>query len=177
MGEIKSTLDLVMEKTKNLNLSHEEQQEQKNKEIKSRIRGLLQKYQDQVISIDRLKSEYRNLQKDYRLSENTHLISEICERIELENDNQPLLELLRQFKISNLKGIRSVLQGFQDTLGAAAQNRTATLKEEMAQKHFISGTAVVPNLEADEVWREKAKEIRAKFAPLLNGAKTKLLAE
>jgi len=33
MGEIKSTLDLVMEKTKNLSLSSEERQEQKNKEI------------------------------------------------------------------------------------------------------------------------------------------------
>jgi hypothetical protein len=166
-----------MEKTKNLNLSDEEQQEQKNKEIKSRIRGLLQKYQDQIISVDRLKSEYRHLQKDYRLSENTHLINEICGRIELENDNQPLLELLHQFKISDLKGIRSVLQEFQETLRTAAQNRTAILKEELAQKHFISGTAVVPNLEPDEAWREKAKEIRAKFTPLLNQAKTKLLAE
>ena len=34
MGEIKSTLDLVMEKTKNLNLSNEEREQQKNKEIK-----------------------------------------------------------------------------------------------------------------------------------------------
>ena len=42
MGEIKSTLDLVMEKTKNLSLSDEERLGQKNKEIASRIRGLLQ---------------------------------------------------------------------------------------------------------------------------------------
>ena len=33
MGEIKSTLDLVLEKTKNLTLSSEEKEEQKQKEI------------------------------------------------------------------------------------------------------------------------------------------------
>jgi hypothetical protein len=46
MAEIKSTLDLVMEKTKNLNLSNAEKQDQKNKEMESRLRGLVQKYQD-----------------------------------------------------------------------------------------------------------------------------------
>ena len=46
MGEIKSTLDLVLEKTKNLNLSSEEKQEQKQKEVENRIKGMMQKYQD-----------------------------------------------------------------------------------------------------------------------------------
>lgn len=50
MAEIKSTLDLVMEKTKDLSLSDEERQGQKNKEIGSRIRGLLNKFQDKAIS-------------------------------------------------------------------------------------------------------------------------------
>ena len=64
MAEIKSTLDLVMEKTKNLSLSEEERQGQKNEEIESRIRGLLQKFNDQAFSIDKLGSEYQKLQKD-----------------------------------------------------------------------------------------------------------------
>ncbi|MBW2432576.1 MAG: hypothetical protein JRF36_03165, partial [Deltaproteobacteria bacterium] len=51
MGEIKSTLDLVMEKTRNLNLSDEEKQDQKNKEIESRLNGLLQKFEDQIITL------------------------------------------------------------------------------------------------------------------------------
>ena len=58
MAEIKSTLDLVMEKTKNLSLSDEERQGQKNKEIESRICGLLQKFNDQALNIDNLRSEF-----------------------------------------------------------------------------------------------------------------------
>ena len=61
MAEIKSTLDLVMEKTRNLSLSSEERAEQKSKEIRSQIRGLIQKFQDQIISSDRFESDYRIL--------------------------------------------------------------------------------------------------------------------
>jgi hypothetical protein len=177
MAEIKSTLDLVMEKTKNLSLSHEERQGQKNKEIESRIRGLLQKISDQALSADNLRSEYQKLQKDYDLSENAPLIKEICRQIELGKDNQAWFELLSQFKVADIEGIASVLHEFDEVIAAAARERFKILQDKLAEEHFISGPAVVPNLEADKAWREKAREIRAQFEPLLNKAKTKLLAE
>ena len=78
MGEVKSTLDLVMEKTKNLNLSNEEREEQKNKEIKNRLRGLVQKFQDAVLSTDNLRADYQKLKNEYHLENNRRLIKEIC---------------------------------------------------------------------------------------------------
>ena len=39
MTEIKSTLDLVMEKTRHLILSDEEKQEQKENEFKKKLKG------------------------------------------------------------------------------------------------------------------------------------------
>ena len=62
MGEIKSTLDLVLEKTKNLTLSSEEKAEQKQKEIENRIKGMMQKYQDGVLFSEQLKIDYQKLQ-------------------------------------------------------------------------------------------------------------------
>jgi predicted RNase H-like nuclease (RuvC/YqgF family) len=177
MGEIKSTLDLVMEKTKNLSLSDEERQEQKNKEIASRIRGLLQKFNDQALKVDILRAEYQKLQKDYDLSGNATLIKEICRQIKLGKDNHAFFELLAQFKVADIEGISSVLHEFDEVIDAAARERSKILKDKLAEAHFISGPAVVPNLEADEAWREQAGEIRAKFEPLLDQAKTKLLAE
>lgn len=176
MGEIKSTLDLVMEKTKNLNLSDEERQRQKNNEIESRIRGLLQKFIDQALNIDNLRSEYKKMQKDYDLSENAPLIKEICRQIELGKDNHALFELLAQFKVADIEEITSVLHEFGDVIDAAARERSKVLQDKLAEEHFISGSAVVPNLEADEAWQEQAGKIRAKFEPFLNQAKTKLMA-
>jgi hypothetical protein len=176
MAEIKSTLDLVMEKTKNLSLSDEERQGQKNKEIESRIRGLLQKFKDQVLNFDNLKSEYQKLQKNYDLSANAPLIKEICRQIELGKDNHAWFEMLDQFKVADIEGITSILHEFDEVIDAAARERSKILKDKLAEAHFISGPAIVPNLEADETWQEKAGEIRAKFEPLLNQAKTKLMA-
>jgi hypothetical protein len=176
MGEIKSTLDLVMEKTRNLSLSDEERQGQKNKEIESRIRGLLQKFMDQALMVDKLKSEYQKLQKDYDLPDNAYLIKEICRQIEPGKDNHALFGLLAQFKVADIEGITSVLDEYDDAIDAAARERSKVLKDNLAETHFISGPAVVPNLEADKAWRAQAGEIRAKFEPLLNQAKAKLLA-
>lgn len=177
MAEIKSTLDLVMEKTKNLSLSPEERQAQKNQEIESRIRGLLQKFKDQALRADRFKSEYQKLQQIYDLSQNAHLIKAICGQIDLGEDNQDLFELLAEFKAPDVDGLTSILQEFQTALDTAAGQRRKVLKDQLANIHFVSGSAVVPNLENDAEWQKEAGEIRSKYAPLLDAEKAKLLAE
>jgi hypothetical protein len=175
MGEIKSTLDLVMEKTKNLSLSDEERQRQKNKEIGSRIRGLLQKFIDQVLNIDNLRSEYQKLQKDYDLSGDAPLVKEICSQIELAKDNQALFNILAELKVPDFEELTSILQKFQAVRDTAVRKRRKILKEQLAKIHFISGSAVVPNLENDDDWRKEAGQISAEFEAKLNQAKTKLL--
>lgn len=176
MGEIKSTLDLVMEKTKNLSLSSEERAAQKNKDIESRIRGLLRKFNDRALNIDRFKTEYQKLQKDYDLSENTHLLKEICGQIELGEDNIDMFGLLAEFKVTDIEGLTSVLQEFQTVLDTAAGRRSKILRAQLAKTHLISGSAVVPNLENDDEWRKETGEIRTEFEAKLNKAKTELLA-
>lgn len=175
MGEIKSTLDLVMEKTKNLNLSDEERQAHKNKKIQSRLSVLLQKFKDQLIGLDQFQSEYQRLRGEYSLAQDKHLIKAVCQQIELGEDNQPLLELLSRFTDSSLEGIASVLKEFDTRIEAAARKQAQILTDKLAREHFISGSAVVPNLEIDEAWRKKAGEIRAQFEQRLNNEKTRLI--
>ncbi|MBT8330808.1 MAG: hypothetical protein KJP06_00645, partial [Deltaproteobacteria bacterium] len=155
MGEIRSTLDLVMEKTKNLNLSNEEKQDQKNKEIESRLNGLLQKFQDQIISTDQFKAEYQSLRKAHHLSKgkHEHLLKAICARIELGKDNQDLMDLLTQITGSNIEGINSVLQNYDTAIQTAAEAQSQIAKDNLAGTHFIFGSAVVPNLETDKEWQ------------------------
>jgi hypothetical protein len=175
MGEIKSTLDLVMEKTKNLNLSDEEREQQKNKEIKDRLRGLMQKFQDSILSTDNFRSDYRRLQKEYGLTDNRHLIDEICSQIQPAKDNQALFDLLTEFKVSDFEGLKSVLQEFQAALATAAGQRREILKDRLAKKHFISGSAVVPNLENDAEWRTATDKLALKYKRLLDQAKARML--
>ena len=174
MGEIKSTLDLVMEKTRNLNLSHAEKLDQKNKEIVSRLNGLLQKFEDQIITLEQFKAEYEALRKTHNLTEgqHEHLLKSIFARIELGKDNQVLLDLLSQFVGSNIEGITLVLQDFETAIQTAAAAQGQIAKDALASAHHISGSAVVPNLESDPVWRMKIAEIRADFKAKLKQEKT-----
>jgi hypothetical protein len=177
MGEIKSTLDLVMEKTKNLNLSDEEKEQQKNREIKDRLRGLVQKFQDNILSPDTLRSDYQKLKKKYGLTTIRDLIDEICRQILPGKDNQALFDLLAEFEVSGFEELESVLKEYQTALDSAAEQRRRSLKDQLAKRYSISGSAVVPNLENDAEWLKAADELRIKYSRLLDEAKAGMLKE
>ena len=64
MGEIKSTIDIIMEKTKGMTMSEDEKQEIKKKELTGKIRGLIQRFMDGVINLDGLKIEIASIEED-----------------------------------------------------------------------------------------------------------------
>jgi len=83
MGEIKSTLDLVMEKTRHLTLSPEEKDAQTKVEVHKRLKGLVQKYQDNLLRKDGLEKELDILKKTYDMN----VICDLQERLPLFNPN------------------------------------------------------------------------------------------
>jgi len=163
MGEIKSTLDLVMEKTRNLTLSSEEKQAQKQLEIGNRIKGLVQKYQDGLLTNNQLETEYESLKKESDLSDNSLLVREILTRLDPDQDNHILLEALEDCCRLDTATPRAIVNDYRVTYNRAAQKRSAQLKEDLAQNKSISGTAVIPNLDADEQWQQEAQNIRNQF--------------
>ena len=70
-------------------------------------------------------------------------------------------------------GINAPVNQVSDT---AARERRKILKDQLAKTHFISGSAVVPNLDNDDKWRKETEEITVEFKAKLNQAKSKLLA-
>ena len=176
MAEIKSTLDIVLEKTKNLKLSSEEIKEQKNKEIEMRLKGLLQKYLDGMLSLENFNNDYVKLRSDCDLAGDAILINEIVTRLKLDEDNQTLLGLLKTFGITST-AFESVFSDYQNAYQSAAQNRIEQLKNQLATNHSISGSAVLPNLNADGQWRSDVQGIRIRFEEKLIREKDKLLKD
>jgi hypothetical protein len=168
MAEIKSTLDLVLEKTKNLTLSSEEKAAQRRKEIENRIKGLLQKYQDGLLSKSELTADYKVLKKDLNMSKDDAFFNEMIGRLEPTQDNRPLLELMPECCGIDPTAIEEIIENFRSTYLAAEKARKAGVKEDLAQKYNISGSAVLPNLDADEQWLREARQLRAGFEDQLN---------
>ena len=176
MGEIKSTLDIVLEKTRHLTLNPEEKAKQTQKEIGRRIKALLQKYQDGLLSAKQLQIDYETLKKDYDLADNTILINEIISRLDPDADPRLLLELLRLCGGVEPSAIETLVDAYRNSHHTAAQKRIVQLKEDLARNHFISGSAVVPNLEADEQWGEEVRRLRSVFEESLERARANLKA-
>ena len=168
MGEIKSTLDLVLEKTKHLTQSSEEKQAQAQKDVEDRITGMLQKYQDGVSSLEQLQRDYKALKTEYKLTDNTIMASRVINRLDPGLDNRALFKVLEHCCHLDSGDIADVINEYQAGYHTAAQSRMARLKESLAQKYLISGSAVVPNLEADEQWRREAQAMNSAFEQKLN---------
>jgi hypothetical protein len=175
MGEIKSTLDIVMEKTKHLSLSAEERQEQNKIEIEKRIKGLLQKFQDQTLSKEDLDTEFSKVKKEFSISNDSPVVNAILKELDLDKDNYKLLSLLKKYCGNDLAVIESVLNEYQDEINSVASYRIVQLREDLAKRHFISGSAVVPNLKADETWLAEAEDVRSKFEKKLEEEKGRLV--
>lgn len=168
MAEIKSTLDLVMERTKNLTLTSTEKQAQKDKENENRIKGLVQKLLDGLLTDSQLMKEYGRVKDASGLSDDSLLVKEIFSRIDPDQANQNLLETLEECCRFDTAAIRGAINDYRNDYNRAAEKRSVQLKEELAQKHSIAGTAVIPNLDSDEQWQQDARDMRQQFEVRLN---------
>lgn len=171
MGEIKSTLDLVMEKTRHLTLSQKEKEEQKQIEVNKRLKGLLQKYQDNILMKEQLRQELDSLRKTFDLNTNEMLSHILLDGLKLGRNNKSLLELLSAICGLDVSGLETLFHDFQNTIRLASQKRIEEIKANLAKKRFISGSAVVPNLETDNEWLATVQEIKSKFDQILSREK------
>ena len=102
------------------------------------------------------------------------LIPAVLQRIDLDKDNEPLLSLLDEIYDMDVTHLRAVLTDYQNGIHAAARKRGDALKEYLMQHHSISGSAVLPNLEADDAWAAEIPRIRSEFEKKLSHEKTQL---
>ncbi|UCD88579.1 MAG: hypothetical protein JSW04_08880 [Desulfobacterales bacterium] len=174
MGEIKSTLDLVMEKTKHLTLSDEEKAEQQLAEAKKKIYGLVRKYQDGLTSKTYLEKELAVLRKTHTFNVDDILQQTLMDGLELGNKNESLLELLRDICGVDVAHFERLFDDFLNQVEDAAGERAKTIKRNLAEKQSISGSAIVPNLEADHEWLAMLSQIKDRFHQILSREKAAL---
>ena len=149
MGEIRSTLDLIMERTKNLSLTQEEKQKIKQQEWLGKARGWVQKYLDGVVDLEELKAAIATL--DDAEAAGSLLRRELIEAVDPEGDNAKRWEALETLWGLSPEPFLRIIEGFRTGVTEAGVRRAGVLRTRLAEKG-ISGTAVVPNLNRDPEW-------------------------
>ena len=163
MAEIKSTLDLVMERTKHLSLSEEEKDAQKTEESKKAIRGILQRYLDQSLTKEEMLESLNRLSDTSEIDRNPLVIEDIAGRVTLTGNNRPLFELLSSEYGMDVSAMESAVKGYRDAARALMKQKKETARDKLSADHRISGTAVLPNLEADPSWAEDGQRLGEQF--------------
>ncbi|MFH1124417.1 MAG: hypothetical protein V1758_12235 [Pseudomonadota bacterium] len=162
MGEIKSTLEIIMEKTKGLTMSEKEKTAFQREEVEGKARGLLQKYLDGFLSLEGVQREIAAFGDEKRAMAVDILTRECLERMDPEMDGGPLFEILRE--VAGLDpGPFHVLQTeCQRRLGEKKQERENFLLNRLKERG-ISGSAVIPNMAADPQWQSVLEEMKQAF--------------
>ena len=176
MAEIKSRWDIVMERTKHLTLSDDEKQAQRHQEFRKKVNGLVQRFMDKAIGMEHMRKDLNTLEKECAVTDKRVLSSDIAGRLRLNQDNQPFFALLNEICGLDTAEFQSVLDEYQETVVGMARRKHDEMKRHLAERHAVSGTAVVPNLEADSGWNADMQIVGAKFEGMLNQEKARLTA-
>jgi hypothetical protein len=162
MGEIKSTMDIIMEKTKNLTMTEQEKKTFKRQEMSGKVKGLVQKFIDGVLDKEKLRSEVTALREKDKPMIDAIIREESLARLEPGENNEPLLEILESIFNMNTKPMREMLDGYEVKLSQEREARERELMKQL-EKRGISGSAVLPNIEADVEWGRQLKDMKRAF--------------
>lgn len=162
MGEIKSTLEIIMEKTKGLTMTEEEKKGLQKREIEAKVKGFLQKFMDGIIDWQRIRVGIAGLGQERHQMARKALLEGCLGRIDPEADNERILDVLEQVVGVNTGAFRKLLSKFHQDLAKKRDDQTSVLKQQLKGKG-IWGTAIIPNINADPEWVEYVLKRRDEF--------------
>ncbi len=91
MAEIKSTLELALERTRRVSISQEEKEEIKRKETVQKATGIFHRYMEDTLSLNELLREIERIEEKARPMVRDPLLSQWIDAISLEAENEKLL--------------------------------------------------------------------------------------
>lgn len=174
MSEIKSTLDLVMERTRNMFQSDEDKQREKENEMAAQAKGICLGVQEGRIEVEEIPAMLEEQDESDRPILKKALIATLARSISLDGENTVIFESLesltdesRAEDILGLKGLLAEYREQQETLATSARKKALL---DLAEQG-ISGSAVQPNLEMLPEYYQEMNEmelsVQARLAKIM----------
>jgi len=151
MSEIKSTLDLIMEKTKNLSLTQEERQDIHLKELKAKVKGWTQRYLDHHIDVETLQEQLASMPEDQTLALDFFRKAMVA-HLDPDGNNKRILSFLQDALGEDIGPLSRQIDSFKAEQKRLKAQYTKEALHELEGKE-ICGTAVIPNLDQYPPWQ------------------------
>jgi hypothetical protein len=162
MGEIKSTLDLVMERTRHLSMSEEERARQKRADFEKRLQGVLQRYEDGGMSVESFLEKLEGLRSELKVEQAGILPEAVLSRIDPEKNNEGWLALLERVRPAACDPLRAALAEYREKKSGLRRKAEERLLERLVRDRGIDGSAVIPNPDKDAGFREAVSALGKK---------------
>jgi len=173
MAEIKSTLDIVMERTRGLQLTDKERKEIKDRELSGKVQALLERFSNDYMGLKWLETELNNLGMQTEPKIREALKYDILERIIPQGLNYELSERLFEV-LENVLGIgtdvyRGIIAENDKILAQCKEVFSAKMRSDL-NAQGISGPAVIPNITSDPGWTAELEKISEDFRQKIKSA-------
>ncbi len=176
MAEIKSAIEIAMERTKSFRLSSEEKERLKEEELQSKAHGLASRFMEVDLHFHEVKKELDKYSPAQRSQVERVMLEDFVDRLDLDRDNALAfqgIEILGPGKNELLMKLRELIKEY------SAQREQEQRKMEKAllmklETLGIAGTAVLPKVEGSQEWVHALKSFRAPYERKLKDAKEEL---
>ncbi|RJP55768.1 MAG: hypothetical protein C4549_07725 [Deltaproteobacteria bacterium] len=178
MAEIKSTLELAMERAKKIEVLPEEKEQLKRGEYASKAKGILNRYLNGDLNIKGLIKELAGYDGNARDTIVVALLLELVDTIDISIDNKRSLEaidILKQNRVKpTLDRINKLCKDFNEEKGSRYKKIEKEIRKRL-DGIGISGTAVQPVVDYDERWYHALASLSSEYEDRLVKLKGELL--
>ena len=178
MGEIKSTWDIVMEKTKGLKVTSRDRERIKKGELTSKINAIFHRYMDGPGNEVYLRKELEGLRIEEGKIVKRELLLLLLDSIDLSKDNRKVITGIETLKgkpvAKTVERLRLLASEYKASRDERAREIEGIFRRRLAAMG-ISGSAVQPNLEGKRDWIEALEGLQREYGNRLEGLKEELL--
>lgn len=177
MAEIKSTLELALERTKKIAISDEERQEIKQKEILDKVSTLSHRYREGTSPLHEILKEIEKMDKKIRPWAVENLLNQWVEALSLNDEGERLMKGIESLKERSLDEIKqrfdALLSLYREEMEEMEKRVRIQLMEILKREH-ISGSAVEPNVEGSELYKKERERLDQTYKAKLQELKEEL---
>jgi hypothetical protein len=177
VGEIKSTLELAMERTKKFVISEKEKEEIKQKEVLQKATSLFHRYREGHIPLNDILKEIEKMEQKTAATVKELLLSQWIDAISLDDDAERTLKGIESLKPRRIEEIKQrfhcLLTKYHDEKEKVKEKLRIGFTEAL-RKDGIYGNAVEPKLEGGELWKKEKEKLDNSYKTKLKEIKQQL---
>jgi hypothetical protein len=177
VGEIKSTLELAMEKTKRFAISEKEREEMKRKEVLQKATSLFHRHWEGHLPLNEILKEIERMEQKTAATVKELLLSQWIEALSLDDDDERILKAIQSLKRRSIDEVKERLH----QMLSQYEREKRRVKEEMRnllaealRKEGIYGSAVDPEIEGAELWKKEKENLDQSYRMKLEEIKEQL---